>query len=74
MRAINTNDNVATVDFSGVHEMVSSGVITAGQAVIPVDGDTVKADGAGATAVAITKAVALVTTVDTEKTQIFFLN
>jgi len=74
LRTVNVNDHIATVDFSGVHEFVASGAITAGAAVIVHNGTTVKADAAGAAAVAITKAVALVTAVDTGNVQILFLN
>ena len=74
LRTINTNDYVCTVDFSGVHELTASGAITAGTTIIPAGATTVKADATGATAVAQTKAVALITAADTEKVQIFFLN
>lgn len=74
LRTVNVNDHICTVDFSGVHEFTASGAITAGQMVIVASGTAVKADAAGATAVAQTKAVALVTAADTEDVQIFFLN
>ena len=74
LRTVNITDNIATVDFSGVHEFEASGAIEAGKIVIPVDGVSVKADAAGASGVAATKAVALTAAADTEKVQIFFLN
>jgi len=74
LRTINVNDYIATVDFSGVHEFVASGAITAGAAVIVHNGTTVKADAAGASAVATTKAVALVTVASGANVQILFLN
>lgn len=74
LRTVNVNDHIATVDFSGVHEFVASGAITAGNGVIVHSGTAVKADAAGAAAVATTKAVALVTAADTANVQILFLN
>ncbi len=74
LRTINVNDNICTVDFSGVHEFTASGTIAAGDTVIPASGITVKADAVGASAVAQSKAVALVAAADTEKVQVFFLN
>jgi len=74
LRTINVNDNVCTVDFSGVHEFTASGIIAAGDTVIPASGVAVKADAVGASAVAQSKAVALVAAADTEKVQVFFLN
>ena len=74
LRTINVNDNICTVDFSGVHEFAASGAITAGQTVIPAGATSVKADAAGASAVAQSKAVALVGAADTEAVQVFFLN
>jgi len=74
LRTINVNDNICTVDFSGVHEFAASGTITAGQTVIPAGATSVKADAAGASAVAQSKAVALVGVADTEAVQVFFLN
>ena len=76
LRTINVNDNVCTVDFSGVHEFTAAGAVAAGQAIVPsgILGTHVKIDGVGTLATATTKAVALNTATDTEKVQIFFLN
>jgi len=76
LRTINVNDNVCTVDFSGVHEFTAEGAIAAGQALVPsgVLGTHMIIDGVGVLATATTKAIALNTAADTEKVQIFFLN
>lgn len=72
LRTINTNDNIATVDFSGVHEFIAGGTIVPGNAIIPgADAEHVVVDAA---AVATTKCVALTAAVGTEKVQVFFLN
>jgi hypothetical protein len=69
LRTINVNDNVATVDFSGVHEFTASGAITPGQAVIVAGAEAVKAGAPG-----LTRTVALVAAADGEPVQVFFLN
>ena len=74
LRTINVNDNICTVDFSGVHEFTASGAIAPGNGLIPAGSTTVKADAAGASAVATTKFVALVAAADTELVQAMFLN
>jgi pyruvate/oxaloacetate carboxyltransferase len=70
LRTVNTNDNICTVDFSGVHEFEASAAIDAGADVIPAGALSVKA-GAGA---GQTKAVTLTSaTAAGDKVQIFFL-
>lgn len=74
LRTINVNDNVATVDFSGVHEFLADGTIVPGNALIPSSGTEVTADAVGELAIGTSRAVALTAAADTEKVQIFFLN
>ena len=68
LRTVNEKDNVATVDFSGVHEFEASADIDAGTQVIPAGSTTVKAGSGATTAVTLVQAAA------GEKVQIFFLN
>ena len=68
LRSFNANDNVATVDFSGVHEFTASGAIDAGTQVIPAGAGSVKA-GAG-----ISVLVTLTQAADGEDVAVFFLN
>ena len=68
LRTVNTKDNIATVDFSGVHEFEASGAIAAGAA-LTTAGDTTVKTGTGTTTL-----VALVTVADGEKVQAFSLN
>lgn len=75
LRTINTNDDVATVDFSGVHEFTAGGTIVPGNAVIPgTDAEHVVVDAVGELAIATTRCVALTAAAATEKVQVFFLN
>lgn len=70
LRTVNVNDHIATVDFSGVHEFIADGAVTAGDAVLPGAAvDKVKSGTAS-----ITTAVALVSAADGEEIQVFFLN
>jgi len=68
LRTLNTNDNVATVDFSGVHEFEASEAIDAGKEVIPASGTTVKLGTGVSTAVSLNQAAS------GEKLSIMFLN
>ena len=72
LRTINEKDNVATVDFSGVHEFTASGAINAGDSVLPsgTTGGTVVVNQGSA----LTACVALTPAADGEKIQVFFLN
>lgn len=74
LRTINVDDNICTVDFSGVHELTASGAIGAGVLVIPTSGTEVEVDGVGVLATAATAAIALTAAADTESVQIMFLN
>ena len=74
LRTININDNVCTVDFSGVHEFTASGAIAPGALLIPATGSTIKVDGVGVLATATTTVVALSAAADTELVQVMFLN
>ncbi len=72
LRTVNANDNICTVDFSGVHEFTASGAIKAGDRVQPSGNETVKVldtTDEATTAVALTKA-----DVAGDKIAIFFLN
>lgn len=70
LRTLNSTDQVATVDFTGVHNFTASGSISAGV--------RVKANGAltvaAQTNVAATTAVALTAAADGEEISVFFLN
>ena len=74
LRTVNVNDNVCTVDFSGVHEFTASGTIVPGGLLVPATGSTIKVDGVGVLATATTKVVALTAAADTELVQVMFLN
>lgn len=74
LRTINVNDNICTVDFSGVHEFTASGAVTPGALVVPASGTEVKVDGVGVLATVITRCVALTDAADTELVQVMFLN
>ncbi len=76
LRTVNVNDNVCTVDFSGVHEFTAAGAVVPGQLLVPsgILGTQVKADGVGVLATATTKVVALTAAADTELVQVMFLN
>ena len=68
LRTVNTNDNICTVDFSGVHNFTASGDIDAGKEVIPAGDLSVKAGTGVSTAITLTQAA------DGEDVAIFFLN
>jgi len=69
LRTVNNNDNICTVDFSGVHQFKSTAGIDAGKAVVPGGTPENVKEGTGAT-----KAVTLTQVAAGELVSVFFLN
>lgn len=76
LRSINTNDNVCTVDFSGIHQVVAKDVVEIGAAVIPNGSNKVITKPTSGSGMAPgTIAIALEeATADGDEIAIFFLN
>jgi hypothetical protein len=69
LRTVNSNDNICTVDYSGVHTFKASGAISAGDAICPAGADTVKTGAGDET----TKCIALTPAASGEDVHVFFL-
>jgi len=74
LRTVNSNDGIATVDFSGVHEFAAAGTIAVGDRVVPDGAGSVRAYVVGTDLECASAAVALSGAADTESVSIFFLN
>lgn len=74
LRTVNANDDIATVDFSGVHEFAAAGTIAVGDRVVPDGAGSVRKYAVATDLECATAAVALTGAADTESVSIFFLN
>ena len=69
LRTVNLNDNICTVDFSGVHNFEASAALAPGDAVIPNSSTQVKKAAGGE----VTSCVALTAAASGENVPVFFL-